>query len=720
VRAALGDLHASVADADSAQRDPAEARRLSLEVLDDVDALHRLFVNDPGQQSRLNDLTLLLAQRAAAGHHSIASMQAIRTAIRVLDTAEAGLLAARAAELSRTRSLTLCALMATLAIATAALALMFRSITRDMRERARIAAALSQAQREAQRATKAKSEFLAAMSHEIRTPMNGVIGMVDVLLHSQLSNTQTEMANLIRDSADSLLSIIDDILDFSKIEAGRLEVERAPLAVADITENICGLLNPMAARKGVSLAVFAHPSLPPLLLGDATRLRQVLLNLLGNAIKFCSDLPRAGRVSLRAVAAETHPDRVVVEFQVRDNGIGMDDETLAKVFAAFTQADASTTRKYGGTGLGLPISRQLAGLMGGEISVTSSPGKGSMFTLRLPLGLEHSALLPDREPELAGLACLVIGAPMGGADDVACYLSAAGASVLRARIPPGAHPAGDAHRTADAHRTVDAHSSRSIVWIVDEGEDLPAPAAIESAAYTLAHPALPVLVVAFGRARSAAGTLPGLLVLDGNALNRRTLFKAVTGASGRSAAEAAQATAALPLTVNLPPPTQAPQSAHQTLILVAEDNEINRMVIRHQLQLLGYSADIAHNGRDALRQWQSGDYALLVTDLHMPEMDGYDLALAIRAREAGRLRIPIIALTANAAQAELERCRMVGMDDVLTKPAALADLQAMLERWTPVPVVALGVAHSPTPEWALDALPAPASHHTVAIHESCG
>jgi signal transduction histidine kinase/CheY-like chemotaxis protein len=687
-RAALGDLHAAVADAESAQRNhlltgspgfQTEYERVSLQADADMQSLGLLFAADPAQQARLGDLRSAVGARmqALAQQAALAPPPGgdqIRNTIRIMDDAEAELLTARVAELTRNRSLTLYALMATLAVATAALLLLFRSITGDIRERARIAVALTEAQHEAQRANRAKSEFLAAMSHEIRTPMNGVIGMVDVLLHSSLSAPQVEMAGLIRESADSLLTIIDDILDFSKIEAGRLEFEPMPFSVLDVVEKTCSFLNPLAARKEVSLTVFADPALPLAALGDGARLRQVLINLVGNAVKFCSGLPRPGQISVRTLLAENHPDRVLVEFQVRDNGIGMSEETLRKVFASFTQADASTTRKYGGTGLGLAISRQLAQLMGGEISVSSSPDKGSTFSLRLPFALAPSAAIPGGENGLEGRSCLVVGKLHGVADDIAAYLASDGLSVIRAPHPPAAHEAAR------------AHASHLTVWVVEAGEELPPSSALEAAVCALPDPAMRVIMVLGGRGRIERPERDGLVIVDGNALNRRTLLNAISAATGRPAGQTDEL--ARRATIAAPP--------LGTLILVAEDNEINQLVIRHQLQLLGYGADVVGDGREALRRWKGGNYALLVTDLHMPEMDGYDLTLAIRLAEGGRSRIPIVALTANALNEDLERCRGAGMDDYLSKPVALTDLGAMLARWLPAHLSAPhGVAHLP-------------------------
>ena len=700
VRTALGATYAAVADAESAQRyyllttrsefldqyraraaqakelaaglperglDPSAQQRASLQLLQSLIAQRMAVLSHHIEIFRIEGDEA--ARRAIAADGGVADMQLIRDTLAKMDATEADLSVTLTSQFARNRGYTLIALLGTLMVATAALLSLFGSILRDMQARARIMRALDKAQQDAMKATDAKSQFLAAMSHEIRTPMNGVIGMLELLQQSSLLGPQQQMVHLIRESADSLLTIIDDILDFSKIEAGRLGIERVPMSIAEVVDGASALLNRLAERKGITLAVYCDPAIPERVLGDGTRLRQVLINLLNNAIKFSSGLAHPGHVSVRVELKQLHPDEALVQFRVVDNGIGMDEGTQQRLFSSFMQADVSTTRRYGGTGLGLAISHQLMGLMGGTIAVESELGKGATFTLVVPFPIAQS---PTQEaaatPELKGLSCVVIGAPAGLADDLAAYLDHDGATVGRLSA------------VGDAYDWSRAHASELAIWVVEVCEEVPPIDEMLMALRAKCAVDVRVVLVVVGRQqRNAPAKATGFVVIDGNALSRAALRNAVSVAAGRIHSEPEP----LPKLRSEPrtPPSRQDAIRHRQLILVAEDNDINQRLIREQLNLLGYAVDVVADGRQALDRWRSGEYALLFVDLHMPEMDGYDLTLAIRLAEVGQSRTPIVALTANALQGEASRCQAVGMDGYLTKPASLAQLAAEAEKW---------------------------------------
>jgi PAS domain S-box-containing protein len=538
----------------------------------------------------------------------------------------------------------------------------WQCVGRDVTERAETGRALTEARDQADAASRAKSRFLAMASHEIRTPLNGIIGMSGLLLDTPLTAEQTTYVRAVKSSGDALLLLVEELLDYSKIEAGKIDLEHRPFALAALVEELTELLAPRAQAKAIEIASYVDERLPAEVTGDAARLRQVLLNLAGNAIKFTSQ----GGVALIVEPGEGPNE---ISFLVRDTGIGIAPEAQARIFREFEQADARTARNYGGTGLGLSISERIVKRMGGRITLQSEPAKGSTFEISIPLPAAPNAGQPFSPPDLAGQSIMLVTPQNIEASLIARRLqrwggqtcSVADIAVAQALLPERAwhailvdHALGaaDAQTLAAAARI---HAARRIVMVTPATRHELKPAEPDAFTGYLVKP----LRAASLAARltlppeTAAPDLAGDDLIDQQPLE----------------------------------PAPAP-TAGRLSILVAEDNEINALLMRSLLNRLGHRVVITTDGEEALESWLSAEaagapYDLVLMDIQMPKLDGIETTRQIRAREAGQRakRTPVLALTANTLVEDRYACFEAGMDGFLVKPLdrdKLADALATL------------------------------------------
>jgi PAS domain S-box-containing protein len=518
---------------------------------------------------------------------------------------------------------------------------------------------LETARKRAEEATRAKSQFLANISHEIRTPMNAMIGMTELALATRITREQREYLNAIQGSAEALLALVNDLLDFSKIEARKLQLDSAGFTLRDTLEDTMRVLAPRAHQKGIELACHIHPDVPDALVGDALRLRQIVVNLVGNAIKFTEH----GEVVLHVQAQPRRNGDVQLQFSVADTGIGIPLDKQAIIFEAFSQADSSTTRRYGGTGLGLAISAQLVELMGGKISVESQPGQGSTFhfTARFEVQQPGMEKPPSRWRTLTDLPVLIV-------DDNATNRRILEEVFTNWRMRPIAVEGG-ASALATLEKSLSADQPFAVVLLDGHMPDMDGFAVAERISQDPRYTGVKlVMLTSAGQPEDVARCRKlGISAYLTKPIKQSELFDVIVSAIGQSVGEGPCA----------PQQRKGSRPARRRLqVLVAEDNPVNQLVATRVFEKLGHQVTIVSNGREALAAVQAGKFDLIAMDVQMPEMDGLDATSAIRALEKTvGTHIPIIAMTAHAMKGDRERCLAAGMDGYTSKPIRIRDLE---------------------------------------------
>ncbi|MDB4972845.1 MAG: putative Histidine kinase [Myxococcaceae bacterium] len=537
------------------------------------------------------------------------------------------------------------------------------AIVRDVTPLKQLQRELDDAHRNALQAAGTKGRFLATMSHQIRNPMNGVIGMTNVLLQTKLSPEQREYTSIIRNSGEALLSILDDVLDYSNIEGGKMELGRAPFPLRTLLEEIVELLSVRAHDKGLEIASLIDARVPDRVVGDRGRLRQVITNLLGNAVRFT---PK-GHVALRVTVVGHDRDTAFIRFDVSDTGVGISRDQQKNLFQDFGQANATIAREFGGTGLGLAISRQIVELMGGHMLVESAPGEGSTFSFTARFGTA-----PEQTT-----GTFFLPRSLSGAQLLALPQHVLTREVLEHQLAPFGAQMYVASSVADAERKLREHSGFDLV-IVElplGARDGDAQRVVRETLKFARNIPIAVLCGMGHRSVSDAAREAGAALTLSRPLRRATLYEGFGNVLGVTTRPGAR-----------PKRKGEPVSEGGKLrarVLVAEDNLVNQKVAVRSLEMLGCDAEVADNGALAIEALEQGDFDIVLMDCQMPVLDGFHASARIRELEGVLKHTPIIAMTANAMQGDRERCLAAGMDDYMPKPVTLAALDATLRNWLP-------------------------------------